>query len=149
MSAGRQISIRSTASTPSSDCSRRRITADPRMTSLDHCVLAVSTSSTRRSSVTWVTRPIAGAPADATSSAARQSEPGNVIVLGADTTVVLDGEILGKPRDDEAARRMLARLSGRAHLVMTGVSLRRGAYEVGRVETTSVVFRALTAAEID
>ena len=70
------------------------------------------------------------------------------MVLGADTTVVVDGEILGKPRDDEEAADMLRRLSGKAHQVLTGVSLRQGAHEVGRVETTSVVFRALTDEDV-
>jgi len=70
------------------------------------------------------------------------------VILGADTTVVVDGEILGKPRDDEDGRRMLQRLSGATHHVVTGVSLRRGAYEVGRVETTAVTFRALTDEDI-
>ena len=74
--------------------------------------------------------------------------PSDVIILGADTTVVVDGEILGKPRDDEDARDMLRRLSGNTHQVMTGVSLRQGAFEVGRVETSSVVFRALTDEDI-
>ena len=72
----------------------------------------------------------------------------DAIVLGADTTVVVDGEILGKPRDDEDLRAMLERLSGKTHQVLTGVSLRQGAYEAGRVETTSVVLRALTDEEI-
>lgn len=44
------------------------------------------------------------------------------VVLGADTVVDLDGDILGKPRDDDHARTMLGRLSGRTHLVHTGVS---------------------------
>jgi septum formation protein len=74
--------------------------------------------------------------------------PADSIVLGADTTVVVDGEILGKPRDDEDGRAMLRRLSGKTHQVMTGVSLRRGAFEVGRVEITSVVFRAMTEEDI-
>jgi septum formation protein len=74
--------------------------------------------------------------------------PADVIVLGADTTVVVDGEILGKPRDDDDLRDMLRRLSGKAHEVLTGVSLRQGAYEVGRVETTSVTFRALTEDDV-
>jgi len=60
------------------------------------------------------------------------------VILGADTTVVIDGEILGKPADDADVARMLRRLSGGRHEVLTGVSLRRGAYEVGRVETTAV-----------
>jgi len=72
----------------------------------------------------------------------------DTVILGADTTVVVDGEILGKPRDDDECATMLRRLSGQAHQVLTGVSLRRAAYEVGRVETTSVVFRALTAEDI-
>jgi septum formation protein len=67
------------------------------------------------------------------------------IILGADTAVVVDGEILGKPRDDDDARRMLERLSGRRHEVLTGISLRRNACEVGRVETTTVCFAELSA----
>ena len=47
-------------------------------------------------------------------------------VLGADTTVVIDGEILGKPVDAADARRMLARLAGRRHEVLTGICLRQG-----------------------
>jgi septum formation protein len=70
------------------------------------------------------------------------------IVLGADTTVVVDGEILGKPRDDAEAATMLRRLSGRCHEVLTGVSLRQGAYEVGRVETTVVHVRDLSEQEV-
>jgi len=74
--------------------------------------------------------------------------PADFIVLGADTTVVVDGEILGKPRDDADGRRMLQRLSGATHQVLTGVSLRQGTYEVGRVATTAVCFRALTDEDI-
>ncbi len=48
------------------------------------------------------------------------------IVLGADTTVVINGEILAKPEDAADARRMLALLSGRRHEVMTGICLMRG-----------------------
>jgi len=72
-----------------------------------------------------------------------------VIILGADTTVVVDGEILGKPRDDGEAAAMLRRLAGRRHEVLTGVSIRRGAHEVGRVESTAVWFSALTTEDID
>lgn len=72
-----------------------------------------------------------------------------VVVLGADTTVVVDEAILAKPDDEAHAREMLRRLSGRAHDVLTGVSLRRGAHEVGRVETTRVYFSRLTDADID
>jgi len=70
------------------------------------------------------------------------------IVLGADTTVVVDGEILGKPVDDADAAAMLRRLSGRRHEVMTGVSVRQGASEVGRVEVTGVHFAPLTDADV-
>jgi septum formation protein len=70
------------------------------------------------------------------------------IILGADTTVVVDGEILGKPQNEADAAAMLRRLSGRAHEVLTGVSVRQGAYEIGHVETTAVVFRALSEEEI-
>jgi len=70
--------------------------------------------------------------------------PGD-LVLGADTIVVLDGEILGKPRDLSHAAEMLSRLSGRIHEVLTGVCLLRGG-AVSRcsfVESTRVSFRAL------
>jgi nucleoside triphosphate pyrophosphatase len=71
------------------------------------------------------------------------AEP-DIVVLGADTAVVLDGEILGKPRDDEDARAMLRRLSGQRHEVLTGMSLRTVGDEMGLVEATSVWFAPLT-----
>ncbi len=74
--------------------------------------------------------------------------PHDVVVVGADTTVVVDGDILGKPRDDDEGRQMLRRLSDKTHQVLTGISLRQGAYEVGRVETTTVSFRPLTDEDI-
>ena len=70
-------------------------------------------------------------------------------VLAADTTVVLDGEILGKPLDDADARAMLARLAGRPHEVLTGVAVLDGrGLLVDTVVATRVRFRALTPAEI-
>jgi septum formation protein len=72
----------------------------------------------------------------------------DVVVLGADTTVVVDGEILGKPRDDGDAASMLRKLSGRAHEVLTGISLRTAAGEWGRVEKTRVYMTELTADDI-
>jgi septum formation protein len=72
----------------------------------------------------------------------------SAIVLGADTAVVVDGEILGKPVDDVDAAGMLRRLSGRRHEVLTGVSLRRAATELGRVEISAVDFAPLTDEEI-
>lgn len=87
----------------------------------------------------------------------------DVVVLAADTVVVLDGEVLGKPGDDADAARMLGRLSGRTHRVLTGVAVtaRRpptgpaGSHGLGpattaiaHVEATEVTFAALTAAEV-
>ena len=70
------------------------------------------------------------------------------VVLGADTVVVVDGEILGKPRDDDDARRMLLRLSGRTHVVVTGVSVRTSNSEMGGVDETRVWFAPLGPDEI-
>jgi septum formation protein len=70
-------------------------------------------------------------------------------VLGADTTVVIDGEILAKPADAADARRMLARLSGRRHEVLTGICLRRGGHAIVDCAKTGVVFAALSDREID
>ena len=72
----------------------------------------------------------------------------DAIILAADTAVVVDGEILGKPRNDADAARMLRMLAGRQHEVMTGISLRQGAYELGRVETTVVFFSALSEHDV-
>lgn len=68
------------------------------------------------------------------------------LVLGADTTVFLDNEILNKPADLEDAHRMIRRLSGRAHTVFTGYALRWsvGEVRVDRAVSSRVVFRALS-----
>lgn len=71
------------------------------------------------------------------------------VVIGADTVVALDGEILGKPKDTEDARRMLTALSGRTHEVYTGVTVRRGDAARSAFERTLVTFRPLEAGEID
>jgi septum formation protein len=76
------------------------------------------------------------------------SDDDDAIVLGADTTVVVDGEILAKPRDDADAAAMMRRIGGRVHEVLTGVSLRRGGFELGRVETTRVYVASLTDEDI-
>ncbi len=60
------------------------------------------------------------------------------VVLAADTTVVVDSTVLGKPRGPGDAAGMLRRLSGRAHDVLTGVAARRGGACVSAVETTAV-----------
>ena len=69
------------------------------------------------------------------------------IIIAADTIVYLDGAILGKPKDHDDAVRMLTALSGREHIVYTGVAVLRGG-EL-RQEQTAVRFRALTPAEIE
>jgi len=76
--------------------------------------------------------------------------PEGSLVLGADTVVVADQEILGKPVDAEDATRMLQTLSGARHRVITGVCLIRSPGEVVAVEheTTLVTFRSLEADEI-
>jgi septum formation protein len=71
-------------------------------------------------------------------------------VIGADTLVFLDGEPLGKPADLAEARRMLRRLSGRAHQVRTGVCvIRPGGARLLFHETTEVVFRELDEAAVE
>lgn len=70
-----------------------------------------------------------------------------VPVLGADTAVVVDGDVLGKPRDRDDALAMLQRLSGRSHRVMTGVALVRGEQIRHRLSVTVVTFRDITADE--
>ena len=76
------------------------------------------------------------------------SHPG-ALVIGADTIVVLDGAVLGKPRDAAEARSMLARLSGRTHTVWTGVTVIRDGETRSHAERTEVRFRPLTSREID
>ena len=69
-------------------------------------------------------------------------------VLGADTTVTIDGEILGKPADEADAVRMLRLLSGRAHDVHTGVALISAAGIKSAVDTTRVWFSPMTDEDI-
>lgn len=73
----------------------------------------------------------------------------NDVVIGADTVVVIDGEILGKPTDHAEARSMLQRLSGRDHETMTAVCVRVGEQRFSEVSTTSVTFRNLADHEIE
>lgn len=73
------------------------------------------------------------------------------IVIGADTIVVLDGEMLGKPADRADAARMLGLLSGRTHTVYTGIALldRPSGKHLTDVEATEVTFRQLPPEEIE
>jgi septum formation protein len=77
------------------------------------------------------------------SAAAHDPSAAGSVTLGADTAVVVDGTILGKPVDDAEAEAMLRLLSGREHEVLTGISLRMGARELVRVERTVVQFTPL------
>jgi septum formation protein len=77
------------------------------------------------------------------------SGPPNLVVLGADTAVVVDGRILGKPASDLDAEAMLRQLSGRRHEVLTGVSLRTPGVELGTVESTAVFFAPIGDQDVD
>ncbi len=73
----------------------------------------------------------------------------NELVIAADTIVVLDDRILGKPRDENHAREMLAELSGRTHTVVTAMACALNGEIVSGVERVEVTFRYLTSNEID
>jgi septum formation protein len=77
-------------------------------------------------------------------SAVRKYVDGKKIILAADTIVVLDLQMLGKPVDRADAIRMLSLLSGRVHEVITGVSITNGKKEILFAETTRVRFHELT-----
>jgi septum formation protein len=72
----------------------------------------------------------------------------DTLTIGSDTIVVVDGDVLGKPVDAADAARMLRRLSGRSHVVMTGVAVAYGGRIVSGVEEVGVTFRALTERDI-
>jgi septum formation protein len=69
-------------------------------------------------------------------------------IVAADTIVVLDGEVIGKPKDRDDAIRILGALSGSRHQVITGVVIRKGAQEQSFSDITEVYFHALTQEEI-
>jgi len=70
------------------------------------------------------------------------------IIIAADTVVVLDNTIIGKPKDREDAIRILTALGGRTHEVITGVLIKQGSREQGFSKTTEVHFKPLTAAQV-
>ena len=70
-------------------------------------------------------------------------------VLGVDTTVALDGRVLGKPADEGEAEAFLERLSGRTHVVWSGVAVREAGGERTDAAATAVTFRALERRELD
>lgn len=73
----------------------------------------------------------------------------DALVIGSDTTVVTDGEILGKPENKADVRRMLNTLSGKTHKVITGVCLCKNGNTRSFSETTEVVFYKLSKSEIE
>ena len=92
-------------------------------------------------------RPHAERLARGKASVVATREP-NAVVVAADTIVVVDGDILGKPRDEAEAGVMLRRLSGRQHVVLTAVAVARDGVIVSDVESVDVTFRVLSAADI-
>jgi len=90
--------------------------------------------------------------ADEKAAAVAAGLDGSDVVLAADTVVAIDGELLGKPEDRDEARRMLARLSGRDHEVLTGVAVHGGTDRGSRLAAltrTRVWFAEMTPEEID
>jgi len=72
----------------------------------------------------------------------------DAVIIAADTIVVVDGDVLGKPRDADEAARMLRRLAGRTHTVFTAVAVASGAKILSGVEEVGVTFRPLDDATI-
>jgi septum formation protein len=87
-------------------------------------------------------------PLERAAGKARSVDGGERPVLGVDTEVLLDGELLGKPADAAEAEAMLERISGRTHEVVSGLCLRTAAWEELHTETTLVSVRALTPREL-
>jgi len=82
------------------------------------------------------------------STTLRSAQDDSLVVLGADTTVVVDGVILGKPQDEADAARMLCILSGRTHRVITGVAVVTAERTESAAEVTAVKFLTLSEEEI-
>ena len=95
----------------------------------------------------------AGEPADimvvrlAIEKAKAADVPPGTVIIGADTAVVLGGEVFGKPRDETDGLRMLAALSGRVHEVMTGVAVRSDCTVYSGLSVTEVNFREISPDE--
>ncbi len=87
-------------------------------------------------------------PLEHAAGKARSVDGGDRPVLGVDTVVVLDGEVLGKPAGPGEAEAMLEQLAGRTHEVVSGLCLRTRAWEELHGETTRVTFRRLTPREL-
>lgn len=86
---------------------------------------------------------------EAKALAVESKVPSETLVIGADTSVVLGEEILGKPADEADARDMLMALRGRSHRVVTGVTVVRKSFLASMVASSDVAMRAYTDAEIE
>ena len=89
------------------------------------------------------------AEAKARAAWARRPAGSSLPVLAADTTVVLDGRVFGKPADESEARAMLGRLSGRTHEVHTAIAVIHDGGAATRICTSRVTMRAIAPEEID
>jgi septum formation protein len=87
-------------------------------------------------------------PLERAAGKARSVEPDERPVLGVDTEVLFNGELLGKPANETEAEAMLEMLAGRTHAVVSGLCLRTIAWEDLHEETTLVTFRDLTPREL-
>jgi septum formation protein len=87
-------------------------------------------------------------PVDHAAGKARSVDGGDRPVLGVDTSVYCNGEVLGKPADATSAQQMLELLSGRTHEVVSGLCLRTPAWEELHSATTRVTFRELTPRDL-
>lgn len=94
------------------------------------------------------TKEIAAYIARKKAAAYRQTMAADELIMTADTVVILDGEVMGKPHDEADACRMLRKLSGRTHQVITGVALSTIERQVCFSVETDVTFKELTEAEI-
>jgi len=81
--------------------------------------------------------------------AVRPSVKTDSVILAADTIVVLDEHIIGKPKDREDAVRILTNISGKKHVVITGVVIRKGENEIAFADSTDVYFHELTEDQIE
>jgi septum formation protein len=122
-------------------------------------ILLASTSPQRRAILTQLGLPFevvapdydetpGTGPLERAAGKARSVEGGERPVLGVDTEVLLDGELLGKPESAAGAEAMLETLAGRTHEVVSGLCLRTAAGEELGTATTLVTFRPLTARDI-
>ena len=127
-------------------------------TPADALILA-STSPQRREILTQLRIPFAvvapdfdevpgTGPLERAAGKARSVDGGELPVLGVDTEVLLDGELLGKPANATEAEAMLEALSGRTHEVCSGLCLRTPAWEELHAESTFVTFRTLTPRDL-